>query len=187
METEEATKKFALFAKRNSFLLLLVLFVSVDMFSYALLFSQNNQITKRKNFIPKYSLVNFDVNNIPKISNIKSSRIDDRAASIEKRTYNNFEEKKSYHSYLPIKMWVFLFLVYVALLIFNLAYNFNYAVKPQWFWELLYTLLAVTTWYLFDQCKENIWYPVFILKSGSLIYAVYLYFFTKKQKQFSLL
>jgi hypothetical protein len=183
MEVKKTTAKKISFVKENSFVLLLILFVMADIFSYALIFSQNkNLASQEKNFIQKDSLQNFDVNNIPKISDIKGPQIDNQAASIEITAVNNSKEKTMICSTLPIKIWIFIFLAYVALLIFNLAYNFKDAAKIQWFWELLYTLLAVAVWYIFDSQKINIWYPIFILKSGILIYAVYLYFFNKKQK-----
>ena len=215
MQSKELSGKITIFIKKNSLILLLVLFVLADMFSYALIFSQNQKLLSHEKtfiqkdsslttvdicckfgkenlkgdffrcqnnkFVVRDSLQNFDVNNIPKISNIKGPRVDNQAASVERIVINNSKEKTIPKSVLPIKIWVFLVFAYIALLIFNLAYNFNYAVKVQWFWELLLTLLAITVWYAFDFQKTNIWYPVFILKAGILIYAAYLYFFNKKQ------
>lgn len=183
MGKKEATEKNKLFIRENSFILLLILFVMVDIFSYALVFSQNkNLLSQQKIYLQKDSLQNFDMRNIPKISNIKGPSIDGQAASVEKISVSNFTGRAVANSTLPAKIWIFLFIAYAVLLIFNLAYNFSRAVKIQWFWEFLLTLLAVAVWFVFDSQKINIWYPVFILKTGIIIYAVYLYFFNKKQK-----
>ena len=183
MKIKETIKTFL---KKNSIIILLVLFDLVDIFSYALIFSQNqkknlNQSPQKKVFIQKDSLQNFNIKNISRISDIKGPRIDDQAATVEKVLVSSSAKKTISHSTLPTKIWIFLFLAYVALLIFNLAYNFNSAVKIQWFWELFYTLLAIAVWFAFDYQKISIWYPIFILKMGIIIYAVYLYFFNKKQ------
>lgn len=214
----KAKETIVIFLKKNILIVLLALFVLVDVFSYALIFAQNNkknlnQLFQEKVFIQKDSslttgdsccklgkenlksdfagcqndkfvvrdsLQNFDMKNIPKISDIRGPRIDDQAASVEKVLVSNSAKKTFANSTLPTKLWVFLIFAYIALLIFNLAYNFNSAVKIQWFWELLYTLLAIAVWLAFDSQKINIWYPVFILKVGIIIYAVYLYLFNKK-------
>lgn len=125
------------------------------------------------------SLKNFDKGNIPKISEIKGPRIDDEAAAVERVAVCN--DGKETCSTLPTGIWLFLLVAYGALLIFNLAYNFKQAMKIQWFWELLYTLLALAAWYAWDSCgAANIWYPEFVLKTGIVIYGIYLYFFQKK-------
>ena len=157
--------------------MLLALFVLADIFSYSLILSQNRAQDK-KIFIQKDSLENFNTKNIHKLSDIKSPCIDEEAVSVEKIAVK--EDKAC--TTLPTKIWTLLFFAYLALLIFNLAYKFNCAVKIQWFWELLYTFLTLAVWCIFDSCRINIWYPVFILKIGILIYAVYLYFFNKKNE-----
>jgi hypothetical protein len=176
--------KIAKFIKENSLILLLALFVLADVFSYALIISQNqNKLSQKKIFIQKDSLENFNIKNVTKISDIKGPRIDEEAASIEKIAVKD----NAICTVLPAKVWMFLLLAYATLLIFNLSYNFRQAAEIQWLWELALTFLALVAWYKFDDCKDNIWYPIFIIKYGILIYAIYLYFFSKKRNQLSLL
>ena len=185
METKETTEKSAAFIKKNSLIILLVLFLVVDIFFSMLSFENQQSLQKRplgqKTFLQKDSLQNFNMKNIPRISDIKGPRIDDQAASVERVVVRNAGNKVC--STLPTEIWIFLLFFYGALLIFNLTYKFKEATKIQWYWELIYTILAITAWYVWDQCGNlNIWYPEFVLKTGIAIYAVYLYFFNKKQK-----
>ena len=52
--------------------------------------------------------------------------------------------------------------------------------KIQWLWELILTFSAVIVWYKFDSCRNNLWYPVFVIKYGIVIYVAYLYLLNKK-------
>lgn len=177
---EEKTQKFL---SKNSLIILLILFLAVDIFFSTLAFKNQQKLKDcsfgQKTFLQKDSLQNFDRGNIPKISEIKGPRIDDEAASVERVAVCNAEKEAC--STLPTGTWLFLLFAYCALLIFNLTYNFKKAVKTQWFWELLYTLLAIAAWYVWDSCgAANIWYPEFVLKTGIVIYGIYWYFFQKK-------
>jgi len=185
MEIEETTEKILPFIKKNSLIVLLVLFLVVDIFFSMLSFKNQQNIQKhqlgQKTFLQKDSLKNFNTKNIPKISDIKGPRIDDQAASIERVAVCDSGEKTC--QTLPTGIWMFLLIAYGVLLIFNLTYGFKEATKIQWYWELIYTILAITAWYAWDSCgNTNIWYPEFVLKAGIVIYGIYLYFFNKKQK-----
>jgi len=81
---------------------------------------------------------------------------------------------------LPGELWLFLLLAYVALLVFNFSYTFETVTSPQWFWELLYTLSALYCWYVFDREELYLWFPFIILKSGLILFALYLYLLEKR-------
>lgn len=176
MQMKKMTGKIAIFIRKNSVVLLLVLFLAVDMAFLPFIFSQNHDSSRSfqtKTFVEKDSLKNSASGKILKISEITGPRIDEAAASIEREAVIC----KS----LPAGIWIFLLLAYIALLIFNLAFDFRSATRIQWFWELLLTFLVLSAWYVFDGCRTNIWYPLFVLKMGILIYATYLYFFDRKK------
>lgn len=155
--------------------MLLTFFVFVDIFSYSLILP-HSRVQDKKISIQNDSLENYNAKNIPKLSDIKSPRIDDEAASVEKIAVKDDKACTT----LPDKIWIFLFLAYIILLIFNLSYNFNQAMKIQWLWELILTFSAVIVWYKFDSCRNNLWYPVFVIKYGIVIYVAYLYLLNKK-------
>ncbi len=81
---------------------------------------------------------------------------------------------------LPGEAWAFLLLVYIALLIFNFSYTFETVTSPQWLWELFYTLAALFCWYVFDRGALYSWFPFMILKSGLILFALYLYLLEKR-------
>lgn len=115
---------------------------------------------------------------IPKISEIKGPRIDDEAAMIVVEEAPSAQAKVCFS--LPIEIWVFLLIAFVALLVFNLTYDFERATKIQWGWELALVLLALVTWFIWDECRTSVWFPLSIIKTGVIIYALYLYFFERK-------
>jgi len=176
----QTIKEILPFIKKNSLIILLVLFLVIDIFFSTLSFKNQQNIQQRplgqKTFLQKNSLQNFNMKNIPKISDIKGPRIDDQAAYVDRVAVSNTGKKIC--STLPTGIWMFLLYAYGALLIFNLTYKFKEATKIQWYWELIYTILAITAWYAWDNCGTmNIWYPEFVLKIGIVIYGIYLYFF----------
>ncbi len=83
---------------------------------------------------------------------------------------------------LPVEIWIFLLSMFMALLIFNLSYNFSRARKIQWGWEVILLLLTLGAWLIFDECRANIWFPLYVIKLGLIIYLAYLYFLEKKPK-----
>jgi hypothetical protein len=112
---------------------------------------------------------------ILKISEIRGPRIDDEAAMIVA------EKALSVCRTLPLNLWVFLVVAYVALLVFNFSYTFKDVERPQWFWETLYALAFIAGWFVWDSCHKNIWFPFAIVKFGLIIFALYAYFLKKKQ------
>ena len=169
MQQEGSNEKIVLFIRQNLLVSLLVLFLLIDILFAPFIFFQNE----------KENISDQSSRKVIRISEIDGPRIDIQAASVEKK--GDRVEKVS-HSVLPPRIWMFLLMAYGALLIFNLTYNFILAVKIQWFWELLYTLIALATWFILDRESINIWYPMFVLKTGISIYAIYVYFFDKKNK-----
>jgi hypothetical protein len=83
---------------------------------------------------------------------------------------------------LPGELWILLLAAYIFLLFFNLFYDFEQSIKIHWFWESLYALLALIGWYAWDGCHQNIWFPLYVLKLGIIVYLVYLYLFYKKKE-----
>lgn len=81
---------------------------------------------------------------------------------------------------LSVGVWVFLLVAFVALLVFNLSYNFKEATKVQWFWETILALAFLGLWFLWDTCRANLWFPLSVIQIGIIIFVSYLYFFEKK-------
>lgn len=113
-----------------------------------------------------------------KISEIDGPRIDTEAASI----VVDDEEAPLVASaaVFPGQFWVFLLLAYVALLVFNLSYTFENVVTPQWFWETLYTFLALVTWMFLDSGALYTWFPLMVIKLALLIFVLYVYLLEKR-------
>ena len=117
----------------------------------------------------------------------QEARIDSGAAAVEKKDNGreNYEILLSQNGgcfSLPQNMWVIMLAAYVFLLIFNLTYKLEAAVKLRWFWEGFYTVLALLTWYEFDGCKSNTWFAQSVILIGIIIYAFYLYYFSNRPK-----
>lgn len=192
---DELAEKIKVSFKNNGFVYLLVLFLVVDIISIPFVFSRNQGresqcLPQEETSLQKDLLPNPEPENIPKISDTKGPQIDTQSAAVsmtvtfkapEKPIVPEASEKIIDSEILPVKIWIFLFLTYVVLLIFNLAYNFKRTKKIQWFWELALTFLALSVWYALGRDQNNAWYPTYIVKIGILIYALYLYFFNKKQ------
>lgn len=113
-------------------------------------------------------------------------RIDEEAASIVRESAEencNCEKAVPSCATLPAGIWIFLLAAYIFLLIFNLSSAFGQAQKVQWFWEALLTLFALGAWYAYDGCRTFIWYPLYVLKFGLIIYLFYLYLLAEKKKK----
>lgn len=117
----------------------------------------------------------------------QSPRIDEEAAFQEKTDagQENYQvlSHKAICRTLPQNMWVLTLAAYVFLLIFNLTYGIDPKQKTRWFWEALYTILALLAWYTFDECKSNTWFAQSVILIGLTIYFFYLYHFKKYQAQ----
>lgn len=111
---------------------------------------------------------------ILKISEIRGPRIDDEAAMIVAE-----ESAAPVCQTLPLNLWVFLVIAYIALLVFNFSSTFQKVNQPQWFWEVVFTFLFIVGWFVWDQCRENVWFPFAIAKFGLIIFALYIYFLRK--------
>ncbi len=104
-----------------------------------------------------------------RISDIDGPRIDEQAASVVVDT----------RVALPAELFGFLFLVYVALLVFNFSYTFETVTTPQWRFETLLTLLVLFAWQWLDPEKMQVWFPFLVLKSGLIIFVIYCYLWEK--------
>jgi hypothetical protein len=116
----------------------------------------------------------------------KIPRIDSEAASIvrEDKSGVSLSEnvsvgRKNIYSQ---NFWMLLFGAYLFLLIFNLSFEFEKKQKLQWFWEALFTFLAIYVWDNLDIGRNNSWFPGAVLESGVIVYAFYFYFLDKKSK-----
>jgi hypothetical protein len=110
-----------------------------------------------------------DQNNIPRIDSEAASIVREDGSRRQGNTYSQ-------------NFWMLLFGAYLFLLIFNLSFEFEKKEKLQWFWESLFTFLAIYVWDNLDVGRVNSWFPGAVLESGIIIYAFYFYFLDKKTK-----
>lgn len=82
----------------------------------------------------------------------------------------------------PVAWWIFalILLAYLFVMCFNLFYRIEESKNIRWFWEAVYTVLALVGWYYLDRCRTNVWFVYVMLISGFILYLVYLYLFKKK-------
>ena len=152
-------------------LIFVALFV-VDFFMVPLASSSENPFNQK---IIVSEKINDPANT--RISKDFSPRIDEEAAAIVRET-----ETAPICATLPGELWILLLAAYLFLMFFNLFYDFEKSNSLHWFWEGLYTLLALWGWYVWDQCHQNLWFPLYVLKLGTIVYLVYLYLFYKKRE-----
>ena len=119
---------------------------------------------------------------VPKLSEIKGPSIDGEGASVVRLENSATCALSAACATLPAGLWVFLLVAYLALLGFNLAYKFKESRNIRWVWETIMTLLLIAGWFYFDQCRSHLWFPLYVMKLGIIIYLFYLYFFGEKQK-----
>lgn len=105
-----------------------------------------------------------------RISEIDGPRIDDMAAAIDREAAES----------VPSEIWLFLIFAYMTLLIFNFSYTFEKVKSPQWFWEVVYTLLAFLCWIVLDPLGKVWWFPLMIAKGGLILFILYIYLVEKK-------
>lgn len=115
------------------------------------------------------------------------ARIDNQAVEITKenegeKNYAILLGENGHCASLPQGAWVLLLGAYVFLIIFNLSFEFRKRKKIQWFWESLYTVLALLAWYDFDECRQNNWFAQSVIIEGIVIYGFYFYYFSQKIK-----
>ena len=114
-------------------------------------------------------------------------RIDDEAASIVRNdvgevveeNWKEVEARESQKKY-STDFWIFLFGAYLFLLIFNLSFDFTKTKEAHWFWEFVYTFLAVFIWDQLDFGRSNSWFPGVVMESAIVIYVFYFYFLKKR-------
>lgn len=84
----------------------------------------------------------------------------------------------------PVAWWIFalILLAYWIVMYFNLFYRMKENENIRWFWEAVYTVLALVGWYYLDRCRTNVWFVYVSLISGFVIYLAYLYFYFFKKK-----
>jgi hypothetical protein len=164
--------------RKNFLVLVSVIFVSL-FFTDAIFLSPPKQLqAPSKICLSSESLEK--TGNVPKLSAISKPQIDDKAASIscEQTAIGNAPVCQT----LPAKIWIFLLIAYLALLIFNLTYEFERSSRLRWGWEVLLTGIFIFGWLYFDKCGLNIWFPLYVIKLGAATYFIYLYFFEKNKK-----
>ncbi|MFA6383465.1 MAG: hypothetical protein WCX17_03505 [Parcubacteria group bacterium] len=125
---------------------------------------------------------------VPKLSEVRGPSIDGEAAAVvseEKNAACPVASKTAVCQTWPPEIWIFLLTAYLFLLIFNLGLTFGKRSTIQWVWEAIITLLGLGTWFLWDQCRTSLWYPLFVITLGILIYLFYLYFFNENLRRIS--
>lgn len=117
-----------------------------------------------------------------RLSEVRGPSIDGEAAAVvaeENGASCPIAAKTATCRTLPSEIWIFLLTSYLFLIIFNLSLTFGKRNTVQWVWETILTLLGLGAWFLWDQCRTNLWYPLFVISLGILIYLFYLYFFNE--------
>lgn len=169
----------------KKYILALGIFILGALLVGSFFFSTSPSFEHKKNDRKSYQ----ERKDIPKLSEIKGPRIDSGAASIvrEEGEGENICAISSMGAKgcatLPVGTWVLLLATYLFLIIFNLGITFGKRNTVQWVWEAVYTVLALGSWFLWDGCRENLWFPLYVMALGVPIYLFYLYFFWEKQKQ----
>ncbi len=85
----------------------------------------------------------------------------------------------------PVAWWIFalMLIAYWIVMYFNLFYRIKEGENIRWFWEAVYTILALVGWYYLDRCRTNVWFVYISLISGFILYLFYLYLFRKKMNR----
>ena len=112
-------------------------------------------------------------------------RVDEKASCVVKECGDVFSQNiapTSNENQFSNHFWIFLLGAYVFLLIFNFSFDFQKAKSPQWFWEAVFTFLAIFTWDNLDVARANAWFPGTLVEMAVIIYLYYLYFLRKKLK-----
>lgn len=113
-----------------------------------------------------------------RLSELDGPRIDAAAAMV---MVNEHWQNEVTRPTFSAELWVFLLFLYITLLIFNFSATFDRAITPQWFWEMLYTVLAILAWYALDPLGLYPWFPLMVVKLGLIIFIVYVYLLEKKR------
>jgi hypothetical protein len=163
-------EKISAFVSRYILLIIIILF---SYFNFSQASSENNKSETSQNYSNNQS--NQEI--IP--------RIDDEAACVVRECKGKNNEAvvakgNAFNNKYSINFWTFLFGTYIFLLIFNLSFGFGKKRDPQWFWEAVYTYLAIFVWDKLDPGRINPWFPGVVLESGIIIYLFYFYLLSKK-------
>lgn len=70
---------------------------------------------------------------------------------------------------LPTRVYGFLLLAYVALLLFNFQISYRKRGQVGGVFEVVLTGLFVLIWSSFDECREALWFPWVLVKAGLLL------------------
>lgn len=171
------TEHLRKWVRHNLVLFLLGCFLLIDVLSISTLL-ENQQLNPRMDVVKEMTLSGDDAfEQVPKISDIRGPRIDTEAASVIVETREGP---------LPAHIFVFLLFAYAALLVFSLVYDFERTVEIRWGWESMLTGFALLAWFVWGSTAATLWYPLTVLKTGLLIYAVYLYFYDRRMLRRSL-
>jgi hypothetical protein len=75
--------------------------------------------------------------------------------------------------------WTLLLVAYVALLLFNLFYDYKKTPGLRWRFETLLAVFTLGAWFWLDTCRDFVWFPLEIIKLSLLIYFFYYYYKTQ--------
>jgi hypothetical protein len=178
--------------KKNNISLKVAIKIFAVFVVFLTIFTLDSTLAQEK---PSNNEINFEIkkDNLAPDSPFRDSqpRIDQGAAEIVKesegaKNYQILLSENNHCASLPQNIWIILLGAYLFLIIFNLSYEFEKTRKIHWFWESLYTILALLAWYNFDECRKFTWFAPSVIESGIIIYAFYFYFrnnFNKKSPQ----
>jgi hypothetical protein len=75
---------------------------------------------------------------------------------------------------LPEDTWVFLILLYVLLIVFNLREQYRlYKSVRYWRFEVALSTFFLFEWFVFDTCRQQVWFPLTLLKSGLILLLIF--------------
>jgi hypothetical protein len=84
------------------------------------------------------------------------------------------EEPKDQCQSWPLIKWVLALIAYLGILNFNNFYRVEFDQRVRWFWQLIFTILIVVVWTIFDECRLYTWFPTVSIFTGLASYMLYL-------------
>lgn len=114
-----------------------------------------------------------EVTSVPTLSEQpKSGSIDGRAVMVV--ATGDVVHEISLCKALPKDVWVLLIFIYVLLMVFNLREQYRlYRSIRYWRFEALITAFFLLEWLVFDTCREQVWFPLTLLKIGLILFLIF--------------
>jgi hypothetical protein len=75
---------------------------------------------------------------------------------------------------LPADTWAFLLAIYVLLLAFNLREQGRISGEiAHWRFETFLTVFFLVEWFVFDGCREALWFPLSLIKCSLIVFLIF--------------